>query len=187
MSNDNLTRFTTYGPNRGLTLAIGAYQFIDGVCALPAQDAHAAASILCRYHDVCHAHELEEKIAEYDAAFPQLPENPPAPPVPDTSGITLPPEGSEIVLVPTPLSQLVQPPPAEAEKPAADDANNGEPDTGKTLEGKPAANEAGQGEPDTKNTAAAAPEGKEAEAKAKEAEAREAPAKSQTPKKPNSK
>lgn len=177
MSNDNLTRFTTYGPNRGLTLAIGAYQFIDGICALPAQDAHAASSILCRYHDVCYAHELEEKIAEYDAAFPQSPENPPAPPVPDTSGITLPPEGSEIVLVPTPLSQLLQPPPAEAEKPADGTTNNAEPDIGKASEG----------EPDTKDTATAAPEGKEAEAKAKEAEAKEAPAKTQTPKKPNSK
>lgn len=193
MSQDNLARFTTYGPNRGLTLAIGTYQFIDGVCTLPAQDAHAAASILCRYHDVCPAHELEQKSAEYDAAYSKQPANPPAPPVPDTSGITLPPEGSEIVLVPAPLSQLVQPP-TESETPATE--SSGASAAGIEQEGEPAKEAVGVPEavkepaPDSsekigegKDDTAA----KQKEAEAKEAAAKDAAAKAQTHKKPNSK
>jgi hypothetical protein len=68
MSNDTLVKFATFGPNRGLTLQIGNFQFVDGICEVPSNEASAAASILCRYHDVCHAHDLEQKIAEYDTA-----------------------------------------------------------------------------------------------------------------------
>ena len=67
MSNE-ITKFTTYGPNRGLTLQIGNFQFVDGVCEVAANEANAAASILTRYHDVCYGHELEQKTAEYDTA-----------------------------------------------------------------------------------------------------------------------
>ncbi len=109
MPQDNTAKFTTYGPNRGLTLAIGAYQFVNGSCVVPAQDANAAASILCRYYDVCYAHELEQEIAEYDAAFPNPQAKQPAP-LSDSSDIKLPPEGSEIVLVP----QANQPAPETA-------------------------------------------------------------------------
>jgi|GEM_PF-3975154 len=68
MHQDTIVNFTTYGPNRGLTLHIGNFQFVEGSCEVPANEASAAASILCRYHDVCPAHELEQKIAEYDTA-----------------------------------------------------------------------------------------------------------------------
>ena len=96
MSND-LIKFTTYGPNRGLTLHIGNFDFVDGTCEVPANEANNAATILTRYYDVCFAHELEEKAAEYDAAqenrtaahstFPQ-PETPaePAKPEPKQDG-----------------------------------------------------------------------------------------------------
>ncbi len=67
MSNETV-KFTTYGPNRGLTLQIGNFTFANGVCEVPANEANAAASILTRYHDVCYEHELEQKTAEYDTA-----------------------------------------------------------------------------------------------------------------------
>ena len=67
MTNET-TKFTAYGPNRGLTLQIGSFQFVDGVCEVPTNEANAAASILTRYHDVCYEHELEQKTAEYDTA-----------------------------------------------------------------------------------------------------------------------
>lgn len=67
MSNESV-KFTTYGPNRGLTLQIGNFQFVDGICEVAANEANAAASILTRYHDVCYGHELEQKAAEYDTA-----------------------------------------------------------------------------------------------------------------------
>ena len=60
MSNESNVKFTTFGPHRGLSLKIGNFQFVDGACEV--------ASILCRYHDVCYAHELEQKVAEYDTA-----------------------------------------------------------------------------------------------------------------------
>lgn len=68
MSNESNVKFTTFGPNRGLSLKIGNFQFVDGACEVAANEATAAASILCRYHDVCYAHELEQKVAEYDTA-----------------------------------------------------------------------------------------------------------------------
>ena len=68
MSNESNVKFTTFGPNRGLSLKIGNFQFVDGACEVAANEATAAASILCRYHDVCYAHELEQKVAEYDSA-----------------------------------------------------------------------------------------------------------------------
>ena len=68
MSNESNVKFTTFGPNRGLSLTIGNFQFVDGVCEVAANQATGAASILCRYHDVCYAHELEQKVAEYDTA-----------------------------------------------------------------------------------------------------------------------
>lgn len=88
MTQQNTVKFATFGPNRGLSLFIGAYQFIEGICEVPEKDASSASSILTRYHDVCHAHELEQKIAEYDAAQQNRtavsgnlqPENPPANP-----------------------------------------------------------------------------------------------------------
>ena len=68
MTQEKMMKFATYGPNRGLTLDIGNYSFKDGFCEVPEKEASAAASVLCRYHDVCYAHELEQKAAEYDAA-----------------------------------------------------------------------------------------------------------------------
>ena len=68
MSQNTTVKFATFGPNRGLTLQIGNFQFVDGLCEVPANEAASAASILCRYHDVCYDHELEQKIAEYDTA-----------------------------------------------------------------------------------------------------------------------
>jgi len=52
MSNESNVKFTTFGPNRGLSLKIGNFQFVDGACEVAANEATAAASILCRYHDV---------------------------------------------------------------------------------------------------------------------------------------
>lgn len=69
MSNQNIVKFTTFGPNRGLSLIIGAYEFVNGVCEVPEKDAPAASSILTRYHDVCYSHELDQKIAEYDTKY----------------------------------------------------------------------------------------------------------------------
>ena len=69
MSNETIIKFATFGPNRGLNFFIGIYEFIEGICSVLEKDAASAASILCRYHDVCYAHELEQKIAEYDASF----------------------------------------------------------------------------------------------------------------------
>lgn len=68
MSNETTVKFATFGPNRGLTLQIGNFQFVDGICEVPQKESASAASILCRYHDVCYEHELEQKIAEYDTA-----------------------------------------------------------------------------------------------------------------------
>ena len=68
MSNDHTVKFATFGPNRGLTLQIGNFHFVDGICEVAKNEAASAASILCRYHDVCEEHELEQKIAEYDTA-----------------------------------------------------------------------------------------------------------------------
>lgn len=67
MSQSTSIKFATFGPNRGLSFYIGSYEFIDGICEVAERDVSAAASILCRYHDVCLAAELEQKIAEYDA------------------------------------------------------------------------------------------------------------------------
>lgn len=68
---ERTVKLTTYGPNHGLTLDIGTYHFENGVCEIPEKDASAAASILCRYHDVCFEHELEGKLAEYKAIADQ--------------------------------------------------------------------------------------------------------------------
>jgi hypothetical protein len=86
---ERTVKLTTYGPNHGLTLDIGTYHFDNGVCEISEKDAGSAASVLCRYHDVCFEHELEAKLAEYQAIAEQnaqaavstpIPENPqPAP------------------------------------------------------------------------------------------------------------
>jgi hypothetical protein len=68
---ERTVKLTTYGPNHGLTLDIGTYHFENGVCEIPEKDASAAASILCRYHDVCFEHELEGKLSEYKAIADQ--------------------------------------------------------------------------------------------------------------------
>lgn len=68
---ERTVKLTTYGPNHGLTLDIGTYHFENGVCEIPEKDASAAASILCRYHDVCFEHELEGKLAKYKAIADQ--------------------------------------------------------------------------------------------------------------------
>lgn len=69
MTKEKIVKFATFGPNRGLTLKIGNYQFVDGECSMPEQDASGAARILCRYHDVCYEHELKDKVKEYDAKY----------------------------------------------------------------------------------------------------------------------
>ena len=69
MSQQNIVKFATFGPNRGLSLYIGTYQFVDGICEVLEQDVSSASRILTRYHDVCYEHELPQKIAEYDAAY----------------------------------------------------------------------------------------------------------------------
>ncbi|MBX9725629.1 MAG: hypothetical protein K2X09_00045 [Rickettsiales bacterium] len=65
----NTVKFATFGPNRGLSFFIGNHQFVDGICEVPEQAASSASSILTRYYDVCYEHELEQKIAEYDAIY----------------------------------------------------------------------------------------------------------------------
>lgn len=67
--NQGTAKFATYGPNRGQSLHIGRYEFVDGICEVPQKEAHTASRILCRYHDVCPASELKERIAEYDAKY----------------------------------------------------------------------------------------------------------------------
>lgn len=76
-------KLTTYGPNHGLTLDIGTYHFDNGVCEIPEKDASAAASILCRYHDVCFEHELEGKLAEYKAIADQNAQAATSTPIPE--------------------------------------------------------------------------------------------------------
>ena len=69
MSNEKTVIFTTFGPNRGLSLKIGDHNFIEGVCEVPEPNASSTARVLCRYYDVCYSHELETKIAEYDEQY----------------------------------------------------------------------------------------------------------------------
>lgn len=69
MTKEKTVKFTTFGPNRGLTLQIGNYQFVDGACEVTEADSSSATRILCRYHDVCFEHELAEQIKEYDSKY----------------------------------------------------------------------------------------------------------------------
>jgi hypothetical protein len=69
MTKEKTVKFTTFGPNRGLTLQIGNYQFTDGVCEIPEADSSSATRVLCRYYDVCQEHELEAHIKEYDRKY----------------------------------------------------------------------------------------------------------------------
>lgn len=80
---ERIVKLTTYGPNHGLTLDIGTYHFENGVCEIPEKDASAAASILCRYHDVCFEHELEGKLAEYKAIADQNAQAATSTPIPE--------------------------------------------------------------------------------------------------------
>ena len=80
---ERTVKLTTYGPNHGLTLDIGTYHFDNGVCEIPEKDASAAASILCRYHDVCFEHELEGKLAEYKAIADQNAQAETSTPIPE--------------------------------------------------------------------------------------------------------
>lgn len=80
---ERTVKLTTYGPNHGLTLDIGTYHFNNGVCEIPEKDASAAASILCRYHDVCFEHELEGKLAEYKAIADQNAQAATSTPIPE--------------------------------------------------------------------------------------------------------
>ena len=69
MTKEKTVKFTTFGPNRGLTLQIGNYQFVDGACEVAEADSSAATRVLCRYYDVCPEHELEEQVKEYDSKY----------------------------------------------------------------------------------------------------------------------
>ena len=80
---ERTVKLTTYGPNHGLTLDIGTYHFVNGVCEIPEKDASAAASILCRYHDVCFEHELEGKLVEYKAIADQNAQAATSTPIPE--------------------------------------------------------------------------------------------------------
>lgn len=147
MSQQNTVKFSTFGPNRGLSLFIGAYEFIDGICEVPERDVSSATSILTRYHDVCHISELEQKIAEYDATQqnreaaksanpqpemsktpPKTPENPENPENPE-SGQTPPVTQSE---KPEPKREIPKEPPA----PGAGTSGEGDPESKKNGNGK---------------------------------------------------
>lgn len=131
MSQQNTVKFATFGPNRGLSLFIGAYEFIDGICEVPEKDASSASSILTRYHDVCHAHELEQKIAEYDAAQQNReaaksanPQPEPLKTLPITSEKPQNPESGQTP--PAAQSEKPEPKPdAPKEPPAPDGGDNG--------------------------------------------------------------
>lgn len=121
----NTVKFATFGPNRGLSLNIGAYEFTDGICEVQEKDAAAAASILTRYHDVCHAHELEQKIAEYDTAQQNKEAATSNPPQPETPAPPANPEPEPKPETPTPAPAEESPEPAPAaaqEAPTAESA-----------------------------------------------------------------
>ncbi len=69
MTKEKIVKLTTFGPNRNLSLQIGNYNFVDGICEVPEADSASATSVLCRYYDVCFEHELADKIKEYDAIY----------------------------------------------------------------------------------------------------------------------
>ena len=125
----NTVKFATFGPNRGLSFSIGNHKFVDGICEVPEQAASSASSILTRYYDVCYEHELEQKIAEYDAIYAK-PETYPVgnlpPAVPKTPEkdpeITQNPESGQ-----SPSAQSA----TQNEPPASDAANTGDADTEK--------------------------------------------------------
>lgn len=145
---ERTVKLTTYGPNHGLTLDIGTYHFVNGVCEIPEKDASAAASILCRYHDVCFEHELEGKLAEYKAIADQnaqaatstpIPE--PATPVPaiestaaPESPVETPPAANqdepELFTAPEPVPTPAPAPEEQApvSEPVADPAPQAEPE-----------------------------------------------------------
>lgn len=124
--NQGTVKFATYGPNRGQTLNIGSYQFVDGFCEIAQKDVSAATRILCRYHDVCLSGELDEKIAEYNAQHGEVKTAPTPPVAPETK--TEPPAA----------------PPAEpkTEPKAETPAESGE---GEAKTEEPAGKEAGDG------------------------------------------
>ncbi len=148
MSQQNTVKFATFGPNRGLSLFIGAYEFIDGICEVPEKDASSASSILTRYHDVCHAHELDQKIAEYDtgqqnhaaaASSNPQPETPPAKPAQPEKPAAQKPSDNP----PEPKPETPPQPDAQKEQPELDAGNSGDADadakkngTGKKQPGK---------------------------------------------------
>jgi len=69
MSKDRTVKFATFGPNRGLSLTIGSYDFTNGICEVPESHVASATSVLFRYHDVCYERDLEEKAKAYDAEY----------------------------------------------------------------------------------------------------------------------
>ncbi len=132
---ERTVKLTTYGPNYGLTLDIGTYHFDNGVCEIPEKDASAAASILCRYHDVCFEHELEGKLAEYKAIADQnaqaatstpIPE--PATPVPAIESTNQ--DEPELFTAPEPVPTPAPAPEEQApvSEPVADPAPQAEPE-----------------------------------------------------------
>lgn len=141
---ERTVKLTTYGPNHGLTLDIGTYHFNNGVCEIPEKDASAAASILCRYHDVCFEHELEGKLAEYKAIADQnaqaatstpIPEPAtPAPAIESTAATESPAENApaankdepELFTQPDPVPVPDEQPPST--EPVADPAPQAEPE-----------------------------------------------------------
>jgi len=138
MSQQNIVKFATFGPNRGLSLYIGTYQFVDGICEVLEQDVSSASRILTRYHDVCYEHELPEKIAEYDAAYQNQVAAKSTLPVPESpkNGESLPekpqnPESEQSPSKPQPDAPVVKEPAdggaadADAEKKANGKKQNG--------------------------------------------------------------
>ena len=141
--NQGTVKFATYGPNRGQTLNIGSYQFVDGFCEVPQKDVSAATRILCRYHDVCLSGELDEKIVEYNAQHGEVKTASTPPPAPETK--TEPPAE----------------PPAEP-KPAEPKAEPKAETLADTGEGETGTGEADTGETDGKEAEAKVAESKEA-------------------------
>lgn len=123
---ERTVKLTTYGPNHGLTLDIGTYHFENGVCEIPEKDASAAASILCRYHDVCFEHELEGKLAEYKAIADQNAQAATSTPIPEPA-------------TPAPAIESTAAPESPAPTPIA--ANQDEPELFSTSEPVPAPEE----------------------------------------------
>ena len=132
----NTVKFATFGPNRGLSFFIGNHQFVEGICEVPEQAASSASSILTRYYDVCYEHELEQKIAEYDAIYAK-PETYPTGNLSQEAPKT-PEKEPEITQNPESGQSSPAQPETQNEPPAPDAANTGDadPDAKKTGNGK---------------------------------------------------